>query len=89
MSDDDVRVISGLCRRLDGLPLAIDLGAARAATLGLRELAARVDERLELLAGARVALTSRSPTRGASSTNGRTFGRCCSSSPYSSCASVP
>jgi predicted ATPase/DNA-binding SARP family transcriptional activator len=62
LSDDDVRVVSGLCRRLDGLPLAIELGAARAATFGLRELAARLDERLELLAGARRTAAARHRT---------------------------
>jgi predicted ATPase/DNA-binding SARP family transcriptional activator len=62
LSEDDVRVVSRLCRRLDGLPLAIELGAARAATFGLRELAARLDERLELLAGARRTAATRHRT---------------------------
>src|SRR3989454_5624070 len=45
-------VIAGaVCRRLDGIPLAIELAAARTATLGLEELAARLDDRFRLLTG--------------------------------------
>ncbi len=44
---------AGICRRLDGLPLAIELAAARAATLGIEMLAARLDDRFRLLTGGR------------------------------------
>src|SRR5262249_14183202 len=40
-----------ICRRLDGLPLAIELAAARARSLTLREIATRLDERVALLSG--------------------------------------
>jgi predicted ATPase/DNA-binding winged helix-turn-helix (wHTH) protein len=50
---DDIGLIAEACRRLDGLPLAIELGAARAATFGLGELTHRLGERLDLLAGGR------------------------------------
>src|SRR3984893_13897629 len=43
--------VAGICRRLDGIPLAIELAAARAATLGIEELAARLDDRFRLLTG--------------------------------------
>jgi predicted ATPase/DNA-binding winged helix-turn-helix (wHTH) protein len=45
--------IAEICRRLDGIPLAIELAAARAATLGVKELAARLDELFRLLTGGR------------------------------------
>ncbi|KWE48285.1 transcriptional regulator [Burkholderia ubonensis] len=46
-----IRLIGDICRRLDGLPLAIELAAARVATLGLEFVAARLDDRLNLLTG--------------------------------------
>lgn len=46
-----IRLIGDICRRLDGLPLAIELAAARVATLGLEIVASRLDDRLNLLTG--------------------------------------
>jgi predicted ATPase len=43
--------IAGICRRLDGIPLAIELAAARGGVLGIPEIAARLDDRFHLLAG--------------------------------------
>ena len=40
-----------ICRRLDGLPLAIELAAARLQSLSLRGLADRLDQRFRLLTG--------------------------------------
>lgn len=40
-----------VCARLDGLPLALELAAARLAHLTVRELAARLDRRLPMLTG--------------------------------------
>lgn len=49
--------IAKICRRLDGIPLAIELAAARAATLGIYTLADRLDDHLQLLTcGRRTAL---------------------------------
>lgn len=45
--------VAAICRRLDGIPLAIELAAARATALGIEELAGRLDDRLTLLAGGR------------------------------------
>jgi len=42
-----------ICRRLDGIPLAIELAAARAATLGIEEVVVRLDDRFGLLTGGR------------------------------------
>jgi predicted ATPase len=53
---EDQRVaaaIASICRRLDGIPLAIELAAGRAATLGIEGLAGRLDDRFGLLAGGR------------------------------------
>jgi predicted ATPase/DNA-binding winged helix-turn-helix (wHTH) protein len=48
-----VAMIAAICRRLDGIPLAIELAAARAAALGIEELSARLDDRFQLLTGGR------------------------------------
>ncbi len=48
---------AAICRRLDGIPLAIELAAARAATLGIDELAALLADRFQVLTdGRRTAL---------------------------------
>jgi predicted ATPase/class 3 adenylate cyclase len=54
----DQQLVNHLCRRLDGLPLAIELAAARLRALPLHELAARLDDRFQLLTlGSRTAPT--------------------------------
>src|SRR6516162_445003 len=45
--------IAAVCRRLDGIPLAIELAAPRAAALGIEALASRLDDRFQLLTGGR------------------------------------
>ena len=49
----DVALIARTCRHLDGLPLAIELGAARVHALGLPLLIERLGDRLDLLSGGR------------------------------------
>ena len=55
-------VVAELCRRLDGLPLAIELAAARVRALPAAEIAARLDDRFRLLAGGGRALDPRQQT---------------------------
>jgi predicted ATPase len=43
--------IADICRRLDGMPLAIELAAARVRLLGIEGLQARLDERFNVLTG--------------------------------------
>jgi predicted ATPase len=46
-----------VCRRLDGIPLAIELAAARVRSLSVKDIAAGLDDRFRLLAdGSRTAL---------------------------------
>ena len=51
VSDETVPVIVSICRRLDGLPLAIELAAARLRSLSLNGLLDRLDQRFRLLTG--------------------------------------
>jgi predicted ATPase/Tfp pilus assembly protein PilF len=44
-------LVVSICQRLDGLPLAIELAAARLRSLSLRDLADRLDQRFRLLTG--------------------------------------
>jgi predicted ATPase/DNA-binding winged helix-turn-helix (wHTH) protein len=44
-------LMASICRHLDGMPLAIELAAARTAALGVDGLAARLDDRFRLLTG--------------------------------------
>lgn len=49
--EESIALAAVICRRLDGMPLAIELAASRAATLGIRELAANLDDRFQILTG--------------------------------------
>jgi predicted ATPase/DNA-binding winged helix-turn-helix (wHTH) protein len=53
LDDADAAIVGDLCRRLDGIPLAIELAAARVDSFGIRGLAARLDDRLRLLSHGR------------------------------------
>ena len=49
LNDSSADAAIRICRQLDGLPLAIELAAARAPLLGVRQLAVSMQERLRLL----------------------------------------
>jgi len=53
LSERNAATIATICRRLDGIPLAIELAAARAAALGIEGLARRLDLRFHVLTGGR------------------------------------
>jgi predicted ATPase/class 3 adenylate cyclase len=58
----DGPAIAEICRRLDGIPLAIELAAARVIALSPGEIAAHLDERFRLLTGGRRAAVERHHT---------------------------
>jgi predicted ATPase/DNA-binding SARP family transcriptional activator len=61
-SAEDLALVTQVCRDLDGLPLAIELAASRATTLGVRAVADRLGSRFELLTGGRRTADARHQT---------------------------
>ncbi|MFJ9363430.1 protein kinase [Nocardia sp. NPDC101769] len=56
VTDDSMLSVAGICTRLDGLPLAIELAAARLRTMSPEQILTRLDDRYALLTrGSRVA----------------------------------
>ncbi|HEX3671593.1 MAG TPA: helix-turn-helix domain-containing protein [Candidatus Cybelea sp.] len=51
LTDENAPLVARICRRLDGIPLAIELTAARVNLLSLEALAHKLDDRLRLLTG--------------------------------------
>ena len=51
VTDDNVATVTEICRRLDGMPLAIELAAARVRALSLDEILAGLHDRFRLLTG--------------------------------------
>ena len=65
LSEENAPVISSVCRRLDGMPLAIELAVARLRSLSLADLNNRLDRRFQLLTGgSRSALPRHQTLRG-------------------------
>jgi predicted ATPase/DNA-binding SARP family transcriptional activator/DNA-binding CsgD family transcriptional regulator len=66
MGSENIRAVAEICRRLDGLPLAIELAAARVGTLSLEQISERLEDSLKLLtAGDRTAVPRQRTLRGA------------------------
>ena len=62
LTEDRATLVAEVCRRLDGIPLAIELAAARLRSMSLPEVAARLDQRMRLLTGGARAAQSRQKT---------------------------
>ena len=62
LSPDEVAAVGTICRSLDGIPLGLELAAARSRTLSLPELAGRIDRPIKELAPSRHGVTPRHRT---------------------------
>ena len=49
LNDDNVTIVAGICQKLDGMALAIELAAGRVQAYGLKQTAMLLDQRLSLL----------------------------------------
>jgi predicted ATPase/class 3 adenylate cyclase/DNA-binding CsgD family transcriptional regulator len=65
-SGSNVDAMTSICRRLDGIPLAIELAAARVRSMSLNDIAAGLDDRFRLLAGGSRTALARQRTLAAS-----------------------
>ncbi|HEX5587939.1 MAG TPA: adenylate/guanylate cyclase domain-containing protein, partial [Acidimicrobiia bacterium] len=62
LDDTNVGAVAEICRRLDGVPLAIELAAVRVVSMTPQEIAGLLDERFRLLAGGRRSSVERHQT---------------------------
>lgn len=62
LSEDNRAAVADICRRLDGIPLAIELAAARVPLLGVQGVRQRLDERFRVLTGGARAVLRRHQT---------------------------
>ncbi|MBI3737799.1 MAG: adenylate/guanylate cyclase domain-containing protein, partial [Chloroflexi bacterium] len=51
LSDKNAAYVAQICRRLDGIPLALELAAARVTVFSAEQIASRLDDRFRLLTG--------------------------------------
>ncbi|MGA8532974.1 MAG: tetratricopeptide repeat protein [Candidatus Tumulicola sp.] len=65
LTDDNAPIVAEICRRLDGIPLAIELAAARVKILSIPNLAQRLNERFKILTGGSRTALPRQKTLGA------------------------
>ncbi|MFM0056228.1 winged helix-turn-helix domain-containing protein [Paraburkholderia phytofirmans] len=57
-----LEMVATICRRLDGIPLALELAAARTAVFGIRKLVSELDDRFQFLTGGRRTAPARQQT---------------------------
>ena len=62
LSDDNAADVVRICRRLDGIPLALELAAARVRSLSVAQVAQRLDDRFRLLTGGGRTVVARQQT---------------------------
>jgi predicted ATPase/class 3 adenylate cyclase len=65
LTDDNAPIVAEICRRLDGIPLALELAAARVKILSIPTLAQRLNERFKILTGGSRTALPRQKTLGA------------------------
>jgi predicted ATPase/class 3 adenylate cyclase len=65
LTDDNAPIVAEICRRLDGIPLALELAAARVKILSIPNLAQRLNERFKILTGGSRTALPRQKTLGA------------------------
>jgi non-specific serine/threonine protein kinase len=62
LGDQNLPLVAQICRRLDGIPLAIELAAGRVKALSIEQISARLDQRFRLLTGGSRAALPRQQT---------------------------
>jgi len=62
LNDRNASIVSEICRRLDGIPLAIEMAASRVSVFALNELAAQLDNRFSILSRGRRTASQRHQT---------------------------
>ncbi len=65
LDDEAAPMVASICRRLDGIPLAIELAASRLSSMSLEDLHDRLDQRFRLLTGGSRNALPRQQTLGA------------------------
>jgi predicted ATPase/DNA-binding CsgD family transcriptional regulator/DNA-binding Xre family transcriptional regulator len=65
VGQDNAATVASICRALDGIPLAIELAAARVRTLSVEQISARLNDRFALLTGGDRSAAPRQHTLGA------------------------
>jgi non-specific serine/threonine protein kinase len=62
VTEDNAASVARVCQQLDGIPLAIELAAARSGVLSVEQIATRLDNRFRLLVGGRRTAPARQQT---------------------------